>query len=85
MSLLYVSEVSAGISGGPALNLATKIVEVSTDTTCSFRIDTAGGGVSLTDTRLGVNERMIRRVIFAPDGSSPIAAQRYAIFTTANA
>lgn len=86
----YTIIVSAGASGGPALNPLTQFVEVSTDTTCSFRIDTAAGGTAkLTDARLAPNERMIRRVIYQPQTSGPgsnypLLSTAYALFTTAN-
>lgn len=86
----YTIIVSAGASGGPILQPRTKFVELSCDTTCSFRIDIAAtGSCGIADTRLNANERIRRRVqtnqsTFGP-GVNPVATTQYAIFTTANA
>lgn len=86
----YTIVVSAGSSGGPAINPLTQYVEVSTDTTCSFRLDTAGGaGAQLTDARLAPNEKLVRRVIYQPQtrgpgAGNPILSTAYFLYTTAN-
>lgn len=85
----YTVVVSAGVSQGQNLQPGTKFVELSTDTTASFRIDTAAGGsCTLTDCRLNANERIIRRVIYnqQPAGGygASVLATAFAIFTTAN-
>jgi hypothetical protein len=83
----YTIIVSAGTSGGPNLNPQTTFIEVSTDTTCSFRVSSTTT-VSLNDCRLVANERMIRRVIFNQEpfgpGTYPVLSTQYAIFTTSN-
>ena len=85
----YTVIVSAAVSGGPVFKPTTKFVEISADTTCSFRIDFAsGGGCALTDTRLNANERIQRRVPTNAQGAGsgyyPVLSTAYAIFTTAN-
>lgn len=85
----YTVIVSAASSGGPILRPTTKFVELSCDTTCSFRIDIAAtGSCGLTDTRLNANERIRRRVPFNMQaigpGVNPVASTQYAIFSTAN-
>jgi hypothetical protein len=81
----YTVIVSAGSSGGPALQPSTKFVELSTDTTASFIIASAVGSVAaLTNCRLSIGERIVRRVpTIGPSGASNTPSQ-FAIFTTAN-
>ena len=87
----YAVIVSAGVSKGQTLNPLTKWVELSTDTTASFRIDTSGGTCTLTDTRLAANERLIRRVNYQAQpvlggyGASVGTLTTLALYTTANA
>ena len=86
----YVVIVSAGVSKGQTLSPLTKWVELCTDTTASFRIDTSGGTCTLTDTRLAVNERLIRRVNYQAQpvlggyGASVGTLTTLALYTTAN-
>jgi len=83
----YSIIVSAGSSGGPALQPTTKFVELSTDTTASFAIGGVAGVVgtgsaTLSNCRLSPGERIVRRVPFSQ--GTPQAAAAYSIFTTAN-
>jgi hypothetical protein len=85
----YTVVVSGGVSEGPPLNAATKFVELSCDTTCSFRIDLSSGGTAtLNDCRLETNERIVRRVPYQSQAvviGEVLALKQYAVFTTANA
>lgn len=84
----YTIIVSAGSSGGPLIGPLTKFIEISTDTTCSFAIGTAGGIAGLSNCRLSIGERIVRRVPNVPPIPSvhnqPVAPANF-IFTTANA
>ena len=85
----YSVVVSAGVSQGQTLNANTRWVELSTDTTASFRIDTSGGTATLNDTRLAVNERIVRRVGYqqqpVTQGGFVGTLTTLAVYTTANA
>jgi|SRR5579863_10434965 len=86
----YTVIVSAGSSGAAnPIQPSTKFIEVSTDTTCSFTIGTAGGAALLTNQRLQTNERVIRRVPYQNQSAGPgvynTVTTAYFIFTTANA
>jgi hypothetical protein len=84
----YSITVSAGSSGGPNLQPATKWVELSCDTTCSFAIGpTATASAGLSNARLNANDRVIRRVPYQPQSvtaGASVLTTAYAIFTTAN-
>lgn len=83
----YSILVSAGSSGGPALQPTTKWVELSADTTASFVIGTSGVTAGLGNTRLNANERIVRRVQYQPQSVVPGVTQAVttlAVFTTAN-
>jgi hypothetical protein len=86
----YTVIVSAGSSGAAQpIQSSTKFIEVSTDTTCSIAIGpTLSGSAGLTNQRLNVNERVIRRVPYQQQSSGPgvynTLTTAYSIFTTAN-
>jgi hypothetical protein len=66
----YTVIVSGGVSvSAQPIQAATKFIEISTDTTCSFVIGTAGGSAALTNCRLNANDRVIRRV---PTSAGPV-------------
>jgi hypothetical protein len=83
----YSIVVSAGSSGGPALQSGTKWVELSADTTASFVIGTSGASAGLNNARLNSNERIVRRVQFQPQSvvnGNVLTLTTLAVFTTAN-
>lgn len=85
----YTIIVSAGSSGAAqAIQPTTQLIEVSTDTTCSFVIGTAGGACLLTNQRLNANDRVVRRVPYQrPTDARALYAvltTAYFIFTTSN-
>jgi hypothetical protein len=85
----YTVAVSGAISGAtPTINPKTKFIEISTDTTCSFKVaPTTAPAAALTDCRLVANERIIRRVQFqGQDGpnAGSVLVTSYSVFTTSN-
>ena len=89
----YTVIVSAGSSGAAQpFQPSTKFIEVSADTTCSIAIGgfpgvLGTGSAGLSNQRLNVNDRVIRRVPFQPQSvtaGASVATTAYCIFTTAN-
>jgi hypothetical protein len=80
--------VSAASSGPPQpLQVTTRYIEVSCDTTCSFSVALfTGGAAKVTDVRLAPNERITRAVpFFLPSVQGLVSSQTaYGVFTTAN-
>ncbi len=62
-SASYTVVVSGGVSvAATPIQPTTRFIEISTDTTASFTLGTSGGVCALTDCRLSIGERIIRRV-----------------------
>jgi hypothetical protein len=85
----YKVIVSAGVSvAAQPLQLTTKFVEISCDTTCSITVaPTASPVCPLTAQRLNANERVIRRVPFQlqyPGASFNVLSTSYSVCTTSN-